>query len=140
MLGLIKAQRKLVAGVSAGLIVGVGTAVAFAAIPDPAGVIHACYRNSGGLLSSGQLRVIDDATQACSSNETAITWNQTGPQGPAGPSGPAGPGGLVSDLVGANFSNASLQYRNLTGLDLSNASFLNINWRHLGQHHLSGRN
>jgi hypothetical protein len=69
-----------------------GVAIARAAIPDASGVIHACYR------SNGNLRVVDNP--ACKKNETALAWNQTGPQGLPGPqgqpgvSGPAGPAGV----------------------------------------------
>ena len=53
---------------------------ATAAIPDANGVIHGC-RNT----KTGVLRVIDtDKGQTCSKDETALSWNQTGPQGPAG--------------------------------------------------------
>ena len=56
--------------------------VAYATIPDSNGVIHGCYDSK-----SGALRVIDPSTsQTCLNKETAVTWNQTGPQGPAGPS------------------------------------------------------
>src|SRR6516225_5321371 len=57
-----------------GLIVGLAivvVAVVQAAIPDPSGVIHACYR------SNGNLRLVDKSS--CTSNETPLTWNQTGP-------------------------------------------------------------
>ena len=57
-------------------------AVVQAAIPDPSGVIHACYR------ANGNIRLVDKSS--CTSTETALTWNQTGPQGPAGAAGPAG--------------------------------------------------
>jgi hypothetical protein len=57
-------------------------AVVQAAIPDPSGVIHACYR------ANGNLRLVDKSN--CTSSETALTWNQTGPQGPAGAPGPQG--------------------------------------------------
>jgi hypothetical protein len=53
-----------------------------AAIPDPSGAIHACYR------SNGNFRLVDKS--GCTSAETALTWNQTGPQGPAGTPGPQG--------------------------------------------------
>jgi hypothetical protein len=59
--------------------------IASASIPDPNGTIHACYQKSGGALS-----VIDQSVTKCSSNQTAISWNQVGPQGPQGPIGPAG--------------------------------------------------
>jgi hypothetical protein len=57
-------------------------AVVQAAIPDPSGVIHACYR------SNGNLRLVDKSN--CTSSETALTWNQTGPEGPSGAPGPQG--------------------------------------------------
>jgi hypothetical protein len=44
---------------------------------------------------SGLLRVIDPTTQRCARNETAISWNQVGPQGPVGPEGAIGPQGPV---------------------------------------------
>ena len=57
-----------------------------AAIPDPNGVIHACYR------SNGNLRLVDKST--CVAGETTISWNQTGAQGPQGEAGPQGSQGL----------------------------------------------
>jgi hypothetical protein len=74
-----------VAGLLVAATVGV---VAYAAIPDSGGVIHGCYKNT-----TGQLRVIDSATEACGNNETPLAWSQTGPEGPAGPPGPVGPEG-----------------------------------------------
>jgi hypothetical protein len=65
----------------------IGASVAWAAIPN-GGVISACYAKSGGAL-----KVIDPATDSCSSKETALTWNAQGPAGPPGPTGPAGPTG-----------------------------------------------
>lgn len=59
-----------------------GGGVAYASIPDSAGVIHACYVKSGGAL-----RVVDSA---CKSSETSLSWNQNGVPGPAGPAGPPG--------------------------------------------------
>lgn len=63
--------------------------IAFASIPGPNGVIYGCYNNT-----NGQLRVIDNSTTQCKQNETALNFNQTGPQGPQGPVGPVGPQGL----------------------------------------------
>lgn len=57
-------------------------------IPAPSGVIYGCFNKSGG-----SLRVIDNAVTTCSSNETQLMWNVTGPMGPAGPAGPVGPAG-----------------------------------------------
>jgi hypothetical protein len=54
-------------------------AVALASIPDANGIIHGCRHDN-----TGALRVIDTATgQKGVSLETALNWNQTGPQGPA---------------------------------------------------------
>jgi hypothetical protein len=73
-----------------GLVVSLAIVVVAAvqaAIPDPSGTIHACYR------SNGNLRLVDRSS--CTSSETALTWNQTGPQGPAGAPGPQGPPGIA---------------------------------------------
>ena len=59
-----------------------------ASIPDAGGVIHGCYQKSGGAI-----RIIDNSVTPCGSNETSLSWNQTGPAGPMGPAGPAGPAG-----------------------------------------------
>ena len=71
----------------AGAIVGF-TAIANAAIPDSAGIIHACYANN-----NGDLRVVDDPA-TCKNNEIALQWGKTGPQGPQGVPGPQGPQGV----------------------------------------------
>jgi hypothetical protein len=98
----VREHTKLVAGLSAGVVVGAaGSAVVMASIPDSSGVIHACY--STGLLA--KVKIIDSATQTCGANETAIAWNQTGPagpqgsQGPAGPTGPQGPAGNSENIA-----------------------------------------
>jgi hypothetical protein len=78
-------KSKLAAVAAAIAAVAAGSA-AFAAIPDGNGVIHGCYKKSGG-----NLRVIDTAvSKTCDSTETPVDWNQQGPQGPAGPAGPKG--------------------------------------------------
>lgn len=70
------------------------TAIATAAIPDAGGVIHGCLAKSSGIV-----HVIDDATDKCAANETALNWNQkgvpgaTGATGAIGPAGPQGPKG-----------------------------------------------
>ena len=66
-----------------------GLVLTYATIPDSNGVIHACYNKSGG-----SIRVIDDSVTKCSSNETSLNWNVTGPSGPTGPQGLQGPAGL----------------------------------------------
>jgi hypothetical protein len=62
--------------------------LAYGAIPDRNGVIHACYDKQ-----SGQLRIFDSESglpKGCGVKEVAINWNRTGPQGPIGPAGPQG--------------------------------------------------
>lgn len=67
-------------------VFGAGGIVAAATAAISSGdEIHACVESS-----DGRLRIVDDAAQ-CSSNESPIAWNQTGPEGPTGPQGPAGP-------------------------------------------------
>src|SRR6476620_3212886 len=61
-----------------------GAALASGVIPGSDGVIHGCYNTT-----NGQLRVTDDDAN-CKSPETAIQWNQTGPQGIQGPQGVKG--------------------------------------------------
>ena len=92
--------RNLKRGVAVGAaaLTGMG-GVAWAAIPDANGTIKGCYARTSGLLlgiphSKGDVRVVDSA-EGCRSYETAISWNQKGPQGPQGPAGPAGPQGAA---------------------------------------------
>ena len=62
--------------------------LAYGAIPDRNGLIHACYDKQ-----SGQLRIFDSeggSPKACGVKEVAISWNRTGPQGAVGPAGPQG--------------------------------------------------
>lgn len=88
MLRRLAHSRLASASMISGVLFIVAGTVAFATIPDSAGVIHGCFRTQ-----TGQLRVIDTATQQCLPTETAISWNQVGPQGPQGPVGPQGPPG-----------------------------------------------
>jgi len=64
------------------------------ASPDSAGVIHGCFKptNNGSVSPLG---VVDTTLPGgtCPKGQTALSWNQTGPQGPTGPAGPAGPQG-----------------------------------------------
>jgi hypothetical protein len=89
-------MKRLVAILAVAALAAVG-GIAYATIPGPDGVVHACYKKSGGAL-----RVIDASVTNCSSGETALDWNQTGPpgadgapgaQGPQGERGPAGADG-----------------------------------------------
>jgi hypothetical protein len=82
-----------VAVVAAAVAALVAAGVAWAAIPDGSGTIHACSSTS-----DRSLRVID--TGACSKGEAAVSWSQDavqglqGPQGPQGQLGDTGPQGL----------------------------------------------
>jgi hypothetical protein len=49
------------------------SAIVFATIPDSGNVIHACYATM-----TGDLRVIDDASASCKSNETSLSWARSG--------------------------------------------------------------
>jgi hypothetical protein len=96
----MKLLSKRVALVAAGSVVLMGGGAAAwgqlaAAIPGPDGVIHACYLNYAIPTDDvGTMRVIDPAAgDACNELETALDFNQEGPQGPQGPVGPAGPTG-----------------------------------------------
>lgn len=101
----MKTWQKWAIGVSSvTLALTAGTGIAMAAIPDSGGVIHGCYKpNSNG--SNSALGVIDTVLSGghCPTGDTALTWNQTGPQGPQGATGatgatgaqgPAGPSGM----------------------------------------------
>ncbi len=57
-------------------------------IPGPDGVIHGCFKRSGGTL-----RVIDPSIETCGSNENPLSWGQVGPQGETGATGATGEAG-----------------------------------------------
>ncbi|HST24582.1 MAG TPA: hypothetical protein VLJ76_01180 [Gaiellaceae bacterium] len=99
----------LAVGVAIGAaLFGVATAVE-AAIPDSTGVIHGCYKKSGG-----KLRVVDQtAGQSCASDETPLSWSQTGPQGAAGPQGPRGFPGVRGPAEPAGRGPVFVHYVNL---------------------------
>ena len=90
------------------ILIVVAGSVAFASIPDSAGVIHGCYNTV-----SGGLRVIDSTTQQCRPSETAIKWNQVGPAGATGPTGPQGPQG-PSGVVGIQVVNVASAFDTTT--------------------------
>jgi hypothetical protein len=90
--------RRTLVGVLVGLAALAAGGIAYATIPDSAGVIHGCYTKASSTTQPvGSLRVIDTGVgQSCALNEVALSWNQqgvkgaTGPQGPQGPQGPTG--------------------------------------------------
>jgi hypothetical protein len=61
------------------------TGLVLGTVPDESGVIHGCYDKKTGFL-----RVIDSASAACTSKETALPWSQVGPQGAPGATGEQG--------------------------------------------------
>jgi hypothetical protein len=70
------------------LAVGGGAVLAVGAVPGPDGVIHSCFKNKKGALRISK-------TGACKANkETALAWNQTGPQGKRGKQGLQGLKGI----------------------------------------------
>lgn len=81
-----KSKAIIAAAVAGGVIAAGG--VAYATIPSADGTIYGCYHDKGGTL-----RVIDDTVSQCRSTETAISWNQIGPQGPQGLKGEDGKDG-----------------------------------------------
>jgi Collagen triple helix repeat (20 copies) len=76
--------RSTLTGIAAGVaVLALGGGVALATIPGAGGVIHACYGKLGGAV-----RVVDTGT--CRPTESALNWNQQGPQGLQGQQGPKG--------------------------------------------------
>jgi hypothetical protein len=85
---MAKFRRKRAALVAAAAgVIAIAGGVAYASIPAD-GVVHGCYKTS-----TGALRVIDSAAEACNPSETALDWNVAGAQGPQGPPGPQGSAG-----------------------------------------------
>jgi hypothetical protein len=80
----------VIAASAAALVTAGG--LAYATIPDSNGVIHGCYAKN-----TGALRVIDTG-QACTSKETPLDWNQTGPQGAPGAPGASPVFGRIDTL------------------------------------------
>ena len=79
--------RALFAGLV--LLVGAGAGgMAYASIPDSAGVIHGCYSPNGARQNNGtQLNVVESDVASCNKNQVEVTWSQTGPPGVDGADG-----------------------------------------------------
>jgi hypothetical protein len=90
--------RLVTAIVVAGLVTAVG-GVAWAAIPDSTGVVHACYKTSDATKPGGAgLSVIDtDRRSACRAGETALTLAQPAPPAPSVVTGSVDASGTVTD-------------------------------------------
>src|SRR5437763_16734026 len=88
--------------------------IAWATIPNDAGVYSACKLNA-----TGTIRLIDPSLpttsllQHCTSIETPISWSQKGPKGDAGPAG-------VDGTNGTNGTNGSNGKDGLNGTDGTN--------------------
>jgi hypothetical protein len=83
-------MKRIVTAIGVAVLLALAAGIAYAAIPDGQGVIHACYKTN-----KGDVRVIDSGP--CAAGEAALAWNQTGPPGPQGlqgSQGPPGPQGL----------------------------------------------
>ena len=90
---LVSSNRRLAIGVVLCFYMFGSFIDARASIPDADGTYHGC------LKSNGTVDLIDPSTGAtCKSNESAVTWSQTGPQGPSGPAGPAGATGATGPV------------------------------------------
>jgi hypothetical protein len=82
-------------------IFAVAGGIAYASIPDGAGVYHAC------LMKNGTIRIIDPATSQCNAaNETEITFGQQGPKGDPGSPGAQGAPGAPGS-PGTNGTNGT---------------------------------
>jgi hypothetical protein len=68
------------------LVLGVSLA-SLGSVMATSGVIIACIKKDGSIVN------IVSSASSCGKNETAISWNITGPPGPAGPTGAQGPQG-----------------------------------------------
>lgn len=80
--------RSATIAVATASTVVVASAAASALIPSADGTITACYDNK-----TGAMRAVASTGECDLRKETALTWNERGPQGPAGPQGPQGPTG-----------------------------------------------
>jgi hypothetical protein len=84
--------RSLAAGVMIGASITAAVGIAYAAIPDSNGVVHACYQNVSGASKPVKLLDTGKAT-TCPSGWKAVSWNQKGVQGPPGIQGQPGQNG-----------------------------------------------
>jgi hypothetical protein len=83
--------NRFVVFASAAVLLSGAVAVADSTLQNQTTTYNGCVNNGSGIL-----RVIQPG-ESCRSNETAISWNQTGPAGPAGSAGPAGQQGIQGE-------------------------------------------
>jgi hypothetical protein len=89
---LTRARVGLFVGALALVATGAAIGVTSNAYTDANGVYKGCVDKSSGIL-----RVLTPTGQTCRNSETAIDWNQVGPQGPQGIQGIQGPKGDKGD-------------------------------------------
>jgi hypothetical protein len=69
--------KDLLAGCVLGAVVASAVGVAYTAIPDGTGIVHACYQNVTS--ANKPVKLLDSAkATACPSGWKAVTWNQKG--------------------------------------------------------------
>jgi hypothetical protein len=78
--------RSLAVGTVLGAMVATAVGIAYAAIPDSNGVVHACYQNVTSANKPVKLLNTSQKT-TCPSGWVALSWTQKGTQGPPGPVG-----------------------------------------------------
>src|SRR5262245_13731225 len=83
-------RSRLAVAVVLGALAAVGFgSVAWASIPDAAGVVHGCNATK----NRAPRAIAPGAGGKCATGELALDWNRQGPTGPAGATGPQGPAG-----------------------------------------------
>jgi hypothetical protein len=100
-----KGLRKPLATVAMLVVAGLTAGIAWAAIPDGTGLIHACYSTS-----DKSLRVVDSA--GCMKNELPVSWTQNAVQGLQGPPGNQGSKGDTGSrgAAGLTFAKGQSDY------------------------------
>lgn len=91
MHALVRNRSSRLAVVTALALGAVGAVVVFTQ-STPVTLIHSCVSKGLLGLGAGTIRIVSNPG-ACNANETALSWNQQGPQGPQGLQGIQGPPG-----------------------------------------------
>jgi hypothetical protein len=90
--------RSVGAGIVIGASIATAVGIAYAAIPDSNGVVHACYQNVTS--ANKPLRLLDTGkATTCPNGWKAVSWNQKGIQGPPGVQGQPGQNGTNGTSV-----------------------------------------
>ena len=109
--------RRTLVGLCVALAMLAAGGIAYATIPDSAGVIHGCYtKASNSTQPVGSLRVVDTGLgQSCALNEVALSWNQQGVKGATGPQGTQGPAGQTGATGPTGPAGTTHGYGHATG-------------------------